>query len=43
MIDPEALILKGGILALAAVSVVRLVLHDLNKLVNDFRRKKWHP
>ncbi len=41
MTDPEALILKVGILALLALSVVRLVLHDFNNLVNDFRRKKW--
>jgi hypothetical protein len=38
--DPEALIVKGGVLALAMLSVVRLVLHDLNHLVNDFRRRK---
>jgi hypothetical protein len=41
MPDLEALIVKGGILALAALSVVRLVLLDLNNLARDFRRKKW--
>ncbi len=40
MPDPEALIVKGGILALAALSVFRLVLQDFNKLVSDFRRKR---
>jgi hypothetical protein len=40
MLDPEALIVKGGILALAALSVVRLVLQDFNNLVTDFRRRR---
>jgi hypothetical protein len=40
MLDPEALVVKGGILALAALSVVRLVLHDFNNLVSDFRRRR---
>jgi hypothetical protein len=39
MLDPEALIVKGGILALAMLSEFRLVLQDFNNLVNDFRRK----
>jgi hypothetical protein len=42
MLDPEAFIVKGGILALAALAVIRLVLHDFNNLVNDFRRKRKH-
>jgi hypothetical protein len=40
MLDPEALVVKGGILALAALSVVRLVLHDFNNLVSDYRRRR---
>jgi hypothetical protein len=40
MLDPEALIVKGGVLTLAAMSVIRLVWHDFNKLMNDFRRKR---
>jgi hypothetical protein len=40
MLDPEALIVKGGILALAMLSVVRLVLQDFNNLVSDFRRRR---
>jgi hypothetical protein len=40
MLDPEALVVKGEILALAALSVVRLVLHDFNNLVSDFRRRR---
>jgi hypothetical protein len=42
MLDPEAFIVKGGILALAALTVIRLVLQDFNNLVNDFRRKRKH-
>jgi hypothetical protein len=42
MLDPEALIVKGGVLALAALSVIRLVWQDLNNLRNDFRRKRKH-
>lgn len=40
MLDPEAFIVKGAVLALAMLSVVRLVLHDFNHLVSDFRRRK---
>jgi hypothetical protein len=40
MFDPEALIVKGGVLALAALSVIRLVWHDFNNLRNEFRRKR---
>jgi hypothetical protein len=40
MFDPEAFIVKGGILALAALSVIRLVLQDFNNLVTDFRKAK---
>jgi hypothetical protein len=40
MPDPEALIVKGGVLALAALSVIRLVWHEFNKLMNDLRRNR---
>jgi hypothetical protein len=40
MLDPEVLIVKGGVLALAALAVIRIVWHDFNKLVNDFRRSR---
>jgi len=40
MLDPEALVLKGGVLALALLSVVRLVWQDFNNLVDDFRRRR---
>ena len=40
MLDPETFIVKGGILALAALSVIRLVWQDFNNLRNDFRRKR---
>ncbi len=40
MADPEALIVKGGVLILAALSVIRLVWQDFNNLMNDVRRKR---
>ena len=40
MLDPEALVVKGGILALAALAVIRVVLLDFNNLLNDLRRKR---
>jgi len=39
-LDPEALIVKGGVLALAALSVIRLVWSDFNRMRADFRRKR---
>lgn len=41
-IDPEALIVKGGLWALATISVIRLVWLDFNNLMDDFRRKRRH-
>jgi hypothetical protein len=40
MPDPEALIVKGGVLILAFLSVVRLILHDLNNLKDDWKRRR---
>jgi hypothetical protein len=40
MLDPEALLIKGAILILASLSIVRLVLHDYNKIVVDFRKRR---
>jgi hypothetical protein len=42
MLDPEAIVVKGGILALAALSVIRLILLDFNSLVSDVRRRRKH-
>jgi hypothetical protein len=43
MLDPEALIVKGCVLTLAAMSVIRIVWQDFNKLMSDIRRKrKYH-
>ncbi len=39
-LDPEALIVKGGVLALAALSVIRLVWSDFNRMRADFRRRR---
>jgi len=36
MLDPRDRIIKGGILALAALAVIRVVWHDFNKLMNDY-------
>ncbi len=40
MLDPEAFIVRGGILVLASMTVIRLIVFDFNSLVNDFRRKR---
>jgi hypothetical protein len=40
MLDPEGLIVKGGVLILAAMAVIRIVWQDFNRLRNDFRRKR---
>jgi hypothetical protein len=42
MLDPEALIVKGGVLILATLSVVRVVWAEFNSLMNDLRRKGRH-
>lgn len=39
-IDPEALIVKGGVLALAALSVIRLVWSDINRMRCEFKRRR---
>lgn len=43
MFDPEAFVVKGGILVLAALSMSRVILHDVIKILNDFRRWRRHP
>jgi hypothetical protein len=40
MIDPEALIIKSGVFTLAVIAVIRIVWQDINKMRNDFRRKR---
>ncbi len=40
MLDSDILIVRTGILVLAALSVIRLVVHDFSSLVVDFRRAK---
>jgi len=42
MLDLEAIVLRSGTVALAALAIIRVVLLDFNKLVNDFRRKRKH-
>jgi hypothetical protein len=38
MLDPEAFVVKGGILALAALTVIRFVLYEFNNLRIEYRR-----
>jgi hypothetical protein len=38
MPDLEALIVKGGVLVLALLSVIRLIVHDFNSLRNEWKR-----
>jgi hypothetical protein len=40
MADIESILVKGTVLALAAISAIRLIAYDLSNLVNDLRRKK---
>jgi hypothetical protein len=40
MLDPEAFVVKGGIVALAALSVIRFILHEFNNLRSDFRKSR---
>jgi hypothetical protein len=40
MFDPEAFVVRGGILVLATLTVVRFVLYELNNIVSDFRRRR---
>jgi hypothetical protein len=40
MLDPEVLIVKGTILALALLSAVRLISAEVSSVVNDFRRRR---
>jgi hypothetical protein len=42
MLDPEAIVVKGGILVLASLTVIRFILYDYNKLMRDFRRNRKH-
>jgi hypothetical protein len=40
MLDPEAVIVKGGILALATLAFVRIILYEINNIRSDFRRRR---
>jgi len=40
MLDPEAFVVKGGIIALAALSVIRLVMLDFSSLMSDIRKRR---
>jgi hypothetical protein len=40
MLDLEAFIVRGGIVVLASMSIIRLIVFDFNNLVNDFRQKR---
>ena len=40
MFDPETVVVKGGVIVLASLTVIRFVLFEYQNLVTDFRRKK---
>jgi hypothetical protein len=40
MLDPEVFLVKGTIIALAALTAIRLVLHEYNNLVSDIRKSR---
>lgn len=40
MLDPEAIVVKGGILILASLTVIRFIVYDYHKLMRDFRRNR---
>jgi hypothetical protein len=42
MLNPEAMVLQAGAAVIAAITVVRIALHEFNNLVNDFRQKRKH-
>lgn len=39
MVDPEAFVVKGGVVALLVLGIIRLIWQDLNSLRDDIRRK----
>jgi hypothetical protein len=39
MLDFEIIVVKAGIIILASLAVIRMVLHDVNNLKRDFRRR----
>ena len=40
MLEAEAVVVKGGVLILATLSVIRIVWNDFNNLMADFREKE---
>lgn len=43
MFDPETIVVKGGIVILAALAVLRLIVHDIRSLGDDLTRKRRRP
>jgi len=39
MLDPEAVILKGGSYVLSLIWVARIIVHELRKLMIELRRR----
>jgi hypothetical protein len=40
MLDPEVFLVKGTIVALAALTAIRFVLHEYNNLRSDIRKSR---
>ena len=40
MLDPETIIVKGGILVLASLAMVRLILHEIRNVRDEFIGKR---
>ena len=40
MLDPETFLVKGAVIALATLTVIRLVLREYNNLVSDLRKSR---
>ncbi len=38
MLDPEAFVLKTGLILIIILGLVRIVLHECNNIRSDFRR-----
>jgi len=40
MLDPEAIVVKGGIIIMALLTILRLVVHDILNIGDDLARRR---
>jgi len=40
MLDPETLVVKGGIIVLASVTMLRMILHEIRNVKEEFTAKR---